>query len=331
MNNNKNLRGISLAIIGAGRWGKNHVRTANSLLDSSQIVVCDFSEQARETVKQINPDIRFTTDFDEIINDKAINAAIIATPAETHFEIAKKLLNAGKNVLIEKPITLVPDEAEELLNLSLNLNLKLMVGHVLLYHPAVLRMKKGIENDEIGKLQYIYSNRLNLGAIRTEENALWSFAPHDISVIQFLIEENPIDIDANGGAFVQKNIEDTTLTFLSYPNNIKAHIFVSWLHPFKEQRMVIIGEKGMYVFEDSAKSEKLKLYHKGFKKENGVVEKFDADYEVLEFENRMPLTEEQKHFFECIVENKTPRTDGKHALEVLRILSVATEEILSKR
>lgn len=321
------LNKIKLAIIGAGRWGKNHVRTANSLLEFTQIIVCDFSERARETVKQINPDIRFTTDFDEIVNDKSINAVIIATPAETHFEIAKKLLNAGKNVLVEKPITLVPEEAEELLNLSFNLNLKLMVGHVLLYHPAVLRMKEGIENNEIGKLQYIYSNRLNLGAIRTEENALWSFAPHDISVIQFLIGENPTEVDAKGGAFVQKNIEDTTLTFLSYPNNIKAHIFVSWLHPFKEQRMVVIGEKGMYVFEDSAKSEKLKLYHKGFKNKNGVIEKFDADYDILEIENKMPLTYELEHFFQCIVEDKNPRTDGKHALEVMRILEQATDKL----
>lgn len=318
---------IKLAIIGAGRWGFNHVRTANQLLDAENIVVFDSFPEVESKIKDLNPLINFTTDFDSVLRDKSINAVVIATPAETHFEIAKKSLEAGKNVLVEKPITLVPGEAEELLNLSLKLNLKLMVGHVLLYHPAVLRIKDGIEKNEIGTLQYIYSNRLNLGAIRSEENALWSFAPHDISVIQYFVGDNPTDIQANGGAYVQNGIEDTTMTFLTYPNNVKAHIFVSWLHPFKEQRMVVIGDKGMYVFEDSLKTEKLKFYKKGFQEVDGVIEKFDADYEVIEFENKMPLAEEQKHFFESIQNGTTPRTDGKHALEVLEILSKATEQI----
>jgi len=173
----------------------------------------------------------------------------------------------------------------------------------------------------------IYSNRLNLGSIRSEENALWSFAPHDISVIQYLVGKNPIDVQANGGAFVQQGIEDTTMTFLSYPKNVKAHIFVSWLHPFKEQRMVIIGDKGMFVFEDSLKTEKLKFYKKGFKEVDGLIEKFDADYEVIEFENTMPLAEEQKHFYDSILNNTTPRTDGKHALEVIEILDKATKKL----
>ncbi len=327
MSNNNKLNKISLAIIGAGRWGKNHVKTANGFLSPKQITVCDFSETAREVVSGINSEINFTTDFDSVINNKEINAVIIATPAETHFGIAKKAMEAGKNVLVEKPITLVPNEAEELLNLSLKLNLKLMVGHVLLFHPAVLRIKDGIEKGEIGNLQYIYSNRLNLGAIRSEENALWSFAPHDISVIQFLVGDNPTDIEANGGAYVQSGIEDTTMTFLTYPNNVKAHIFVSWLHPFKEQRMVVIGDEGMYVFEDSLKTEKLKFYKKGFKKVDGVIEKFDADYEVIDFESKMPLAEEQAHFYDSIENNITPRTDGKHALEVLKILDEATKKI----
>jgi UDP-2-acetamido-3-amino-2,3-dideoxy-glucuronate N-acetyltransferase len=323
------LNEINVAIIGAGRWGKNHVRTANSLLAANQITVCDFSEHARKTVREINSEIKFTANPDEIFSDDRINAVIIATPAETHYEIAKKALENGKHILVEKPITLYPEEAEKLLELSRKLNLKLMVGHVLLYHPAVIRMKEGLRKGEIGRLQYIYSNRLNLGALRTEENVLWSFAPHDISVIQYLIEKNPERIEAHGGAFVQKNIEDTTLTFLEYPENIKAHIFVSWLHPFKEQRMVVIGDKGMYVFEDSAKSEKLKLYHKGFINEEGKIEKFDADYEVVEIENKMPLTEEQIHFYTSIVNGTTPRTDGQHALEVLQILSEASTKLNS--
>jgi len=320
------LENIKLAIIGAGRWGMNHVKTAASLLPHENIVVFDSNLDTSQKIKQLSDKIEYSNiQLSQHPNFADFNAVIIATPAETHFEIAKKCLLAGKNVLVEKPITLVPDEAEELLNLSLNL--KLMVGHVLLFHPAVLRIKDGIEKGEIGTLQYIYSNRLNLGAIRSEENALWSFAPHDISVIQYLVGKNPIDVQANGGAFVQQGIEDSTLTFLSYPNNVKAHIFVSWLHPFKEQRMVIIGDKGMFVFEDSLKTEKLKFYKKGFKEVDGVIEKFDADYEVISFENTMPLAEEQKHFYDSILNNTTPRTDGKHALEVIEILDKATKKL----
>ena len=325
-----NLDNFKVAIIGAGRWGFNHVRTANSILDPKNITVFDSRSEIKQKISELNPDINFTSDFDDILNDQSIRAAIIATPAETHFEIAKKCLESGKNLLVEKPITLLSEEAEELYKLSVKLNLKLMVGHVLLYHPAILRIKEGLDKGEIGKLQYIYSNRLNLGAIRSEENILWSFAPHDISVIQYLINENPISVTACGSDILQDGIEDTTITYLDYSGKVSAHIFVSWLHPFKEQRLIIIGDKGMYVFEDSIQTEKLKFYEKGFKKVNGNFEKFDNEYKVIEFENKMPLAEEQKHFYESILNDTQPRTDGKHAYEVLNILNRATNSLNSK-
>ncbi len=318
---------LKLGIIGAGRWGLNHVKTANQLLSDSQIVVCDFNKSAEEKIKSISTGISFTSTLDTLLDDKSLNGVIISTPAETHFEIAKKCLENGKNVLVEKPITLKVNEAEELYELSIKKKLILMVGHVLLYHPAVLKMKKEIDKGLIGKLQYIYSNRLNLGAIRSEENILWSFAPHDISIIQYLVDDNPLDVNAQGGDYVQNGIEDTTLTFLTYPGNIKAHIFVSWLHPFKEQRMVVIGDKGMFVFEDSAKTEKLKFYRKGFQTINGTIEKFESEYEVVEFENKMPLAEEHIHFYEAVISGKAPISDGKHALEVLKILERASKEL----
>lgn len=311
---------VNAAIIGFGKWGFNHVNTASKLVKPSRITVCDNNEAAKEKLEKISEDINFTRDIDEIIANPAINAVIVATPAETHFEITKKLLNAGKNVLVEKPITLFSSEAEELMKLAEEKGLVLMVGHVLLYHPAILKIKQMLDDGELGKLQYIYSNRLNLGTIRSEENILWSFAPHDISVIQFLTGNNPMEIYAKGASFLQHEIEDTTLTFMKYPDNVSAHIFVSWLHPFKEQRLVVIGDKGMVVFEDSLPEEKLKFYRKGFQKVEGVLEKFDFDYEVVEFENKMPLVEEQKHFYECVTEGNKPLTDGLHALEVLKIL-----------
>jgi len=236
-------------------------------------------------------------------------------------------LQKGKHVLVEKPITLFSGQAKELVSLAEKLHRKLMVGHVLLYHPAVVKLKELYAEGKIGRLQYIYSNRLNLGAIRTEENILWSFAPHDISVIQYLTESMPIHIDAKGAKFVQHGIEDTTLTILAYPNNVHAHIFVSWLHPFKEQRLVVIGNEGMLVFEDSLPNEKLKFYPKGFHKTENGIEKFEGAYEAIPFASAQALAEEQKHFFECILYDKRPLTDGVHAVEVLHILEEATKRL----
>lgn len=318
---------IKIAVIGCGRWGINHVKTAHSFFGKNLVKVCDYDPAAELKVKNISPDIHFVSDLIEVIEDDSINAVIIATPAETHFDVAKRCLLNNKHVLIEKPITLYSAHAEELIKIAKKKNLKIMVGHILLYHPAIIKIKELIINGELGELQYIYSNRLNLGTIRTEENILWSFAPHDISVIQYFTDSNPIDIKAHGGNYVQSKIEDTTLTFLTYPGNIHAHIFVSWLHPFKEQRLVVVGNKGMIVFEDSVPKDKLKYYKKGFTKNNGKIEKFEKDFQVVSFDNTQPLLEEQKHFADCILNNKSPLTDGKHALEVLRILEAAEKEL----
>ncbi|MCE1164428.1 MAG: Gfo/Idh/MocA family oxidoreductase, partial [Bacteroidetes bacterium] len=319
---------IKLSVIGCGKWGINHVRTAFSLIGNNLITVCDTDKDAGVKVKDISQEINFQTDINAIVEDKSINAVIIATPAETHFEIAKLCLEHGKHVLVEKPITLFSSEAESLLSLAEKKKLVLMVGHVLLYHPAVLKMKDMIDGDYIGKVQYIYSNRLNLGTIRKEESILWSFAPHDVSVIQFLLDNRkPVTVLAEGATFLQKNIEDTTLTYIKYPDNVHAHIYVSWLHPFKEQRLVVIGDKGMIVFEDSLKTEKLKYYKKGFSIVDGELEKFDSDYEVVRYENLQPLEQEQKHFYECIIKGGKPRTDGLHAKEVLEILEKAQSKM----
>ena len=314
---------IKLAVIGCGKWGLNHVKTAYKILNKNLISVCDINSSAVNKVEQVSKEIKFTSNLDDVLNDSGINAVIVSTSAETHLEVAKKCLQANKNVLVDKPITLLSGEAQELINISAERNLKLMVGHVLLYHPAVLTMKDMIEEGVIGNLQYIYSNRLNLGTIRSEENILWSFAPHDISIIQFLTGSKPVYIGAKGAAFVQEKIEDTTLTYLKYPNNVHAHIFVSWLHPFKEHRVVVIGDKGMLVFQDSSKNEKLKFYKKGFSVVNGSIEKFDSDFEVINYPEKAPLEEEQKHFFDCIINDKIPRTDGVHAKDVLDVLEIS--------
>lgn len=321
---------LKLQIFGAGRWGINHVRTAASILQHENIMVVDANPDAFEKVYQISEKINFTTDFNSALTESAFNCAIVATPAETHFKITKELLENKKHCLVEKPITLKLDDAIELNNIAKNLKLNLMVGHVLLYHPAVRRMKEGIENSEIGKLQYIYSNRLNLGAIRSEENILWSFAPHDISVILHLTNSLPKKITANGASIVQPEIEDTTITYFTMESGVNAHIFVSWLNPFKEQRMVVIGEKGMYVFEDSLSSDKLKFYSKGFTNKDGKIEKFDSGYQPLPIDSSQPLQNEQKEFFNSILENRNPLSNGDEAIRVLNILFECSNALESK-
>lgn len=319
--------GLTIAVVGSGRWGINHVRTAQQLLGDAGVVVCDANEHAREKVEAISKGIRFTTDLASVLADASVKGVIVATPAETHYTLAKKCLESGKHVLVEKPITLHAAQAKDLILVAESAGRQLMVGHVLLFHPAIVKLKAMVDEGFIGKLQYIYSNRLNLGTIRSEENILWSFAPHDISVIQHLTEADPIRVEASGAAFLQKNIEDTTLTVLEYPGNVHAHIYVSWLHPFKEQRLVVIGDKGMIVFEDSAKIEKLKFYPKGFERVEGTLQKFEGDYEVVPFDAAQPLVEEHKHFYGSVLNNTRPLTDGAHALSVLEILELAQRRL----
>lgn len=321
------MRDFKLAIIGCGRWGINHVRTSHELFGESLVLVSDEREPALERANKICGHVRVTTDMDEIINNSDVNAVIVATPAETHYRIVRRLLEADKSVLVEKPITLDSSDARDLIELTEKRDLRLMVGHLLLYHPAIIRLKELLTSGKVGKLQYIYSNRLNFGTVRTEENILWSFAPHDISIIQYLTGTNPISVIANGASFLQTNIEDSTITSLTYPNNVHAHIFVSWLHPFKEHRLVVIGDRGMVAFEDNLLKEKLKFYPKCFKANNGTIEKLDGDFEVIPYDDKQPLAEEQHHFAECVVTGRRPLTDGNHALEVLEILEKAERSL----
>ena len=318
---------VRLAVVGCGRWGINHVRTAHPLLESNLKYACDSNPAAAVNVREISPSIPFTSSKEDVLGNKDVNAVIIATPAGTHFDITKEFLLAGKHCLVEKPITLVSRQARELNEIAEAQKKTLMVGHVLLFHPAVVKLKRLVKSGKIGKLQYIYSNRLNLGAIRSEENILWSFAPHDISVIQFLTESEPVDIFANGAHFVREGIEDTTIMYLVYPENVHCHIFVSWLHPFKEQRLVVIGEKGMIVFEDSAKTDKLKFYPKGFRKTDIGLEKFEGAFEPIQFSSEAPLAEEHRHFYHCVASGDRPLTDGPHAIGVLEILERATQRL----
>ena len=314
-----------ICVIGAGYWGKNHVKTLSKLNALSGIVELD--NNILDNLLDAYPRIKGHSNVEDALLED-YDGFVIATPANTHYEIAKIIINAQKNVLIEKPMTLSVDEAEELVFLSEKKKVNVMVGHVLLFHPAVNKIKEMIENGEIGTPQYLYSNRLNLGKIRTEENVFWSLAPHDIAIFQHLTNSKPKSINASGSTFLQEGIPDSTLTQLEYENGIKGHIFVSWLHPFKEHRLVVIGSEAMISFEDSLNGKPLKLYSKKIDLKSGVPEKIDGPVEIIPYEKRMPLEIELEYFIKHLMNDKPKISDIYHGLEVVKTLVSASKQIL---
>ena len=267
----------------------------------------------------------------EIAGNSQIKGVVIAAPAERHFELSKKYLLAGKDVLVEKPLALTVAEGKELVDIAQRQGRLLMVGHILQYHSAVVKLKELVDQGELGHIQYIYSNRLNIGKLRVEENVLWSFAPHDISLILMLMDgEEPREVSAFGGAYINREIYDTTLTALEFKNGIRGHIFVSWLHPFKEQKLIVVGSEKMAVFDDISQ-EKLFIYPHKIKWEKGKIPVADkADFYKVDVENTQPLREELLHFIHCIEHGKTPKTDGREGLRVLEILEKAEKQLISK-
>jgi UDP-2-acetamido-3-amino-2,3-dideoxy-glucuronate N-acetyltransferase len=244
-----------------------------------------------------------------------------------HYEMVKEALKAGKDVYVEKPLALNVKEGQEIADIAEKEKKILMVGHILRYHPAVIKLKELISSGELGRVEYIYSNRLNIGKLRTEENILWSFAPHDISVILMLLEEEPVRVSAFGGDYLNRGVYDTTLTTLEFRNGVKGHIFVSWIHPYKEQKLIVVGSKAMAVFDDVSK-EKLFLYPHKIEWKNGkipVAQK--AEYQVVPLNSAEPLKEELSHFIECVSKRKKPLTDGYEGLRVLRILEMAEKSL----
>jgi UDP-2-acetamido-3-amino-2,3-dideoxy-glucuronate N-acetyltransferase len=315
----------NVCVVGAGYWGKNHIRILHELgflggiVESNKETLNCFAEQY--------PDVKGFLSLDEALQDKSFLGFTVATPAKTHYPVAKQAMEAGKHVLVEKPLALEKKHAEELIHLSEKNNVNLMVGHVLLFHPAIKKIKELINKGKIGKLQYIYSNRLNLGQVRTEENVFWSLAPHDISVFQYFTNSFPTSIHASGSAFLQEGIHDSTLTQLKYPSGVEGHIFVSWLHPFKEHRLVVIGTEAMITFEDSSEGNPLKLYAKKIDMENGIPEKIDGPVTLIDYEQKMALTEELQYFVSHLDGKKPNIANGKHALEVTKILVWASKQL----
>lgn len=280
-----------------------------------------------DSIKKQYNGLKYFNNIDDALNKNNFNGFVVATPAETHFKIAKKIILDRKHLLVEKPLTLTIEDAEELVDLAKKQSVNLMVGHLLLFHPAIQKIKDLVDDGRIGKLQYIYSNRLNLGQVRTEENVFWSLAPHDIAIFQYLSDSFPKSINVHGSIFLQKGIYDSTITHMKYPNGIEGHIFVSWLHPFKEHRIVVIGSEAMISFQDSDLEKPLKLYTKKFDMINGQPQKIDGPVDLIDYERKMPLTEELIYFINHLDNNKIEIANGEHALEVVKILVEATKSL----
>lgn len=318
-----------VGLIGLGYWGQNLLRELSDL--GVLRTACDMDKRVIADKEKLYPRVKFSVSFTELLNDPSIEAIAIATPATTHYGLVKKALLAGKDVFVEKPLSLTVKEGSELANIAVEKKRILMVGHILQYHPAIIKLKEMVRAEDLGKIRYIYSNRLNIGKLRTEENILWSFAPHDISVILMLLEEEPVRVDAFGGNYISRGINDVTMTTMEFAKGVKGHIFVSWLHPFKEQKLVVVGSKGMAVFDDVSE-EKLFLYpHKIEWKDGKIPVAKKADFQVVPCLRGEPLKLELEHFIECIRDRQNPKTDGREALRVLRVLEEAEKSLLVRR
>jgi len=313
-----------IAVVGSGYWGRNLVRNFQQL--GALRVVCDTREEpVQEARAQYG--VRTTSDVDSVLNDKEIDGVVIAAPAALHFQLVAKCLLHDKDVYVEKPLALRAEEGRQLVQLASERNRILMVGHILEYHPAILELRRLVRNGELGRLQYIHSSRLNLGKLRTEENILWSFAPHDISAILFLLEEMPIRVSAHGGSYVDPRTVDTTLTTCQFASGVQAHIFVSWLHPFKEQKLAVVGSKKMAVFDDVQREHKLVLYSHRIDWLDRTPVAHKADGEVVELPPCEPLRLECEHFLHCIRTRGVPRTSGASALRVLQVLEACEQSL----
>jgi len=321
---------IEIAVIGVGGWGRNLARNYYEMAEANLRYVCDLDEEKLTRICR-----QPSRSFDEVIADSELDAVVIATTAPSHYRLAKAALEAGKNVYVEKPFVLDVGEARELISMAEERQRVLMVGHLLEYHPVVTRLKSMIESGELGQIHYIYSQRLNLGTVREDENALWNFAPHDISSILFLLGREPVDVSARGQSYLRNGVEDVVFLTLTFADNSMASIHVSWLDPHKVRKLTIVGSRKMAVFDDLENTEKLRVYDKGAQFSNDY-DTF-AEYIGLRFgditipfvKTEEPLRAECRHFLDCIRDGKKPLSDGYDGLRVVKVLDAAQRSLKS--
>ncbi len=328
---------INIAQIGIGYWGPNLLRNLVLNRDCHVKLVVDIAEERRDYVKRLYPSIKVADNVQEIIGDSSIEAVVIATPFKTHFELTMKMIKAGKHVLVEKPLASNLSEIESIRNLQKEMNVIVMVGHTFLYNSAVKYVKHLIDSDQLGKIRYIYSQRLNLGRIRSDINALWNFAPHDISIIQYWLNEiEPVSVSVNGMDYVQEGIYDVIFMNLVYPGKIIANIHVSWLDPQRVRKMIVVGSDKMVIYDDIAEN-KIAIYDKGIDRMAILGKNMDYDLpDSVKFNHRSgdvllpkvqyeePLKVQISHFIDCIANGTKCITDVDHAKKVIKILSLGS-------
>ncbi|MCI0331293.1 MAG: Gfo/Idh/MocA family oxidoreductase [candidate division Zixibacteria bacterium] len=324
---------VKIGLLGAGAWGRNLARNFATLPGCELAAVSDAEPKRAGVVAELAPGARFSPRADEIFNDSSIQAVVISTPPATHYELGKKALQAGKDLFVEKPLVLDVAQGEELVRLAEEQKRILMVGHIMVYHPATLKLKDYIRRGEFGEVYYLYASRVNLGKVRDIENALWSFAPHDISMVLFFLEKLPVQVTATGRAYLQPGIEDVCFLTMHFDTGQMAHIHVSWLDPHKDRKVTIVGSKKMAVFDDSASSEKIWIYDKGVNTNPDYTTYGEylalrtGDILIPKVESKEPLSLECQHFIDCVRERKSPRSDGRSGLDVLKVLEAAQRSL----
>jgi predicted dehydrogenase len=322
-----------IAVIGAGAWGINHVRAFARAKGAELVMVCDSSADALARVKSIAPQAKLGHDLSEALTNPDVEAVVLATPAPAHAEQAVAALAAGRHVLVEKPLALRASDAELVVSAARRARKTLMVGHLMLYHPAVEKVKRMVDGGELGNLLYLYALRVNLGRVRRDENAMWSLAPHDISMITHIVGAEPESVSARGGSYLQKGVDDVVFLNLRFPSGLMAQVQVSWLDPRKERRLTLVGSQKMVELDDSHPMEKLRIYDKGFDKPPEFTEYSEflsirnGDILIPRVGMAEPLELECRAFLEAIASGKPPLSDGESGLRVVRVLEAAQRSL----
>jgi predicted dehydrogenase len=325
---------VSIGVVGLGYWGPNLARNFDALPDAELRWCCDADEAIRARYAAQYPTTRFTADLGELLADPALDAIVLATPVPTHAALAVQVLEAGKHCFVEKPLAQSVIDAERAVAAAQRSERVLMVGHLLEYHPAVAKLKQIADEGELGAIHYIYSNRLNLGKLRADENALWSLGAHDISVILHLAGEEPHEVSARGESYMRDGIEDVVFAFLRFPSGLAAHLHLSWLDPHKERRFTVVGSKRMATFDDMDLERKVTVYDKGFDEPTDGYGEYitrSGDIWSPRIANAEPLRLEASHFVECVREGRAPVSDGRSGLRVVRVLEALQAELEDSR
>ena len=323
---------VKVALVGCGYWGPNLARNLHQLPDAEMVACCDLDPGNLQRMQALYP-VRATPDLDAILADPEIEAVALATPVGTHYQLTRRLLLAGKHVLVEKPLATSAAEARELISLARQQERVLMVGHVFEYNPAVLKIKELIDGGQIGRVYYLYSNRVNLGRVQSDINVLWSIAPHDVSIALFLLEEVPEQVSARGASYLNGQVEDVVFVTMFFPGGVMAHVQASWLDPSKVRRMTVVGSEKMIVYDDVASEGKVKIYDKGvYRRGDSTYGEFQykvhsGDITIPKIDMSEPLRNECAHFVECVRTGATPRTDGENGLRVVRVLEAAQKSL----